>query len=295
MQIVATDIAMPLATAVARELGATELALLQTQLFSNGQIGVHSMPTQAHVVLFQAFADDVHLRIFELLLALDFFRAAGSRVTAVLPYLPYARSDRSQSPGGPVPARMVGSVIEHIGLSRLITVELHMPQVGGFFRCPVTNVSFLPALIRHFNDGAKSGWTVVSPDLGGAKRAEELAVALGCPMAVIRKHRNHNVRQGIDVLGEVAGRSVMLIDDEINSGQTLFSAAALLRSRGAGSINAVVAHALFTRDAVAGLSTSGFDRIIVSDSTSPRAIPEGVEVVSIAQDIASTLQSAYAP
>jgi ribose-phosphate pyrophosphokinase len=290
VQIVATDIAMPLASAVARELGACEPAALKTQTFSNGQIEVHVASAEAEVVLFQAFADRVHDRLFELLLALDFLRSGGAQwVTAVLPHLPYSRSDRPAATGGPVPARLLATLMEHAGLSRLITVEAHAPQIGGFFRCPVTNIEFAPVLARYLGNIVADDWTVVSPDLGGAKRAERLALSLKCPVAIMRKHREQNAWIGVDVLGDVAGRAVMLIDDEVNTGQTTLSAADLLRSRGARSVSLAVAHALFTCDAVTRLCASAFDRVIVSDSTGSRILPEKVEIVSVAGEIAAAL------
>ncbi|MBW4421894.1 MAG: ribose-phosphate diphosphokinase [Myxacorys californica WJT36-NPBG1] len=290
MQIVATETAMPLANAVVRELRGAAATKLQTQTFSNGQIEVRFTGSHTDVVLFQVFADCVHDRLFELLLALDLLRAAGAqRLTAVLPHLPYSRSDRPAATGAPVPARLLASLMEHAGLSRLVTVEMHAPQISGFFRCPVTNIDFVPALARHLSDVPPENLVVVSPDLGGAKRAERLAIALRCPVAVLRKHRENDIRKGVEVLGEVAGRAALLIDDEVNTGQTLLSAADLLKSRGATSVCLAVAHALFTPDAVARLCTSSVERVIVSDSTGSRIFPKNVEIVSIAGDIAACL------
>lgn len=283
---------MPLAIAVAQHLGSTKVHAIQTEMFSNGQIGTR-LPvalTEADVVLFQAFADDVHRRLFELLLAIDLARAGGARrVTVVMPHLPYSRSDRPAVTGEPVAARMLAAIIEHIGISRLITVELHTPQISGFFRCPVTNIDFMQVLACYLDGDHATDWIVVSPDLGGAKRAERLAAAMKCPMALVLKHREHGVRRGVEVLGNVTGKAVLLVDDEINSGQTLISAAELLRSRGAKRISLAVAHALFTSDAADRLPTAGFDRVIVSDSSGSGILPNNVEIVSIASEIAASL------
>jgi ribose-phosphate pyrophosphokinase len=282
---------MPLATEVARSLGTGRVLPLQTQVFSNGQIEVKGDFAGPEIAIFQAFPDRVHDRLFELLFILDLLRARGCQhLTAVLPHLPYARSDRPAIVGGPVPARLLAELMEHAGLSRLITVELHSPQVTGFFRCPVINIEFLPALIRHLDRRPARNWTIASPDLGGAKRAERLAAALKCPLAVIRKHREGDQRRSVEVLGEVARRDILLVDDEINTGKTLFSAADLLRARGASSVSLAVVHALLTPEATTQLQTSDFEYVFVSNTTAIDVQAKEVEVISIASEIVAALQ-----
>ena len=132
---------------------------------------------------------------------------------------------------------------------------------------------------------------VVSPDFGGAKRAEQLAATLNCPVGIMRKHRHNKTTHSEDVLGDVSGRAVILIDDEINSGRTVFSAAARLKACGATSICLAVAHSLFTPEAAATWQNSSIDRIIVADSIGRREyLPAGVETVSISEEIASVMR-----
>lgn len=292
MKLVATETSAQLASAVARELGIAGASGVTTQIFGNGQMEVRTETADDEVVVFQSFPDRVHDRLFELLFALDGLRTGGaSRVTAVLPHLPYSRSDRPASDGAVPPARLVAALMEQAGLSRLVTVELHAPQLAGFFRCPVINLDFAPMLVRHLRETGMQNLTIVSPDLGGAKRAERVALALGRPMAIIRKWRDQDVRRGVEVLGEVADRDVLLIDDEINTGQTLFSAADLLRSRGAGSVSLAVAHALPTPDALGRLRSGPFERVIVTDSTGVHTPADVAQTISIASDIAGALRA----
>lgn len=290
MKLMATQTSAQLAAAVARELGIAGVDRIGVEVFGNGQMEVRAEIADDEVVVFQAFPDRVHDRLFELLFALDVVRAGGARrITAVLPHLPYARSDRPANIGSGAPGRLVAALMEQAGLSRLVTVELHAPQVAGFFRCPVINLDFALMLVRHLRRTGMEDCTIVSPDLGGAKRAERVALSLGRPMAIIRKWREQEVRRGVEVLGEVAGRDVLLIDDEINTGQTLFSAADLLRSRGARSVSLAVAHALPTPEALDRLRSGLFARVIVTDSTGVPTPPDAAQALSIAGDIAKAL------
>lgn len=294
MQLITTQVTAPLAASVGEILGLPPPIALNTEVFSNGQLKVCGPPDilfESKVALFQSFPDRVHDRLFELLLALDLLRARGAQqITAVLPYLPYSRSDRPAMQEGPVPVRLVASLLEQAGLARLVTLELHAPQLCGIFRGPVTNIEFAPPLARYLTPLPRDV-VVVSPDFGGAKRAEQLAATLNCPVGIMRKHRHNKTTHSEDVLGDVSGRAVILIDDEINSGRTVFSAAARLKACGATGICLAVAHSLFTPEAAATWQNSSIDRIIVADSIGRREyLPAGVETVSISEEIASVMR-----
>ena len=193
MQLITTEVASGLADAVAKRLDLSPPVVLRTERFSNGQFELRyseKVKQNDDVVLFQVFPDGVHDRLIEFLLALDLVRSrGGKKITAVLPYLPYSRSDRPAINGGPVPMRLIASLIEGAGLARLITLELHSPQLCGLFDCAVSNMEFAPILARRLARSAPNNLTVLSPDLGGAKRAEKLAIALNCPFGMLRKRR----------------------------------------------------------------------------------------------------------
>lgn len=290
--LVATGRAAPLARAVSTLLG-TALLELRTRGFSNGQIEVDLPDAMLHgeVALFQVFPDRVHDRIAELLFALDTLRARGAgRVTAVLPYLPYSRSDAPASVGGPVPARLFATLLECAGLDRLVTAELHAPQLRGLFRGPVVEIDTARIIAARLRADRPEGWVVVSPDLGGGKRAERLAGVLGAPVAVMRKRRHGEVKESYELLGDVAGRHAVLLDDEVNSGETLLSAAAVLRRRGAASVAAAATHALFAPGAEERLRAGGLDLLLVTDGTG-HAASSGppIEVLSLAPELAAAL------
>ena len=280
-------------------LGGEPPTVLTEQIFGNGQMAVSPGPGSrgtwgGDVAVVQTFPDSVHDRLFELFLAIDMVRAEGARtVTVVLPYFPYSRSDRPAFPGGPVPFRMLAGLIESLQVDRLVTFELHAPQLAAAFRCPVVNVPFAPVLARYLRNVSRTRTAVVSPDAGGAKRAEQLAEALDCPFVVMRKHRDDRLdrRQSIEIMGDVTNRTAILIDDEINSGQTAFSAAARLREAGAISVTLAAAHALFTASARNDMQHARVDRIIVTDSVGRGAdLPEGVEILPIGEDMAAALR-----
>ncbi|AAM48300.1 MULTISPECIES: ribose-phosphate diphosphokinase [Rhizobium] len=297
LRIAATETSAKFASTVHRALTRSGITILNTQVFSNGQMAVTPRDggLGGNVVVVQTFPDSVHDRLFELFLALGAVRARGPRtITAVLPYLPYSRSDRPAFDGGPVPVRILAGIIETLGIDRLITFELHVPQLCAAFACPVVNLQFAPALVRHLGSAAVDGDMVVSPDFGGAKRAEHLAALLGCPFAVMRKHRrdDDDFRESVEILGDVAGRTIILIDDEINSGQTAFSAAAHLKAAGARKITLAAAHAIFTPSLNENWGRSQIDRIVVTDSVGRTDnFPDSVEVVSIGNEIAGALQA----
>jgi ribose-phosphate pyrophosphokinase len=298
LTVVASACAAPLARAVSALLG-TGLLELRTRGFSNGQIEV-DLPQAAldgDAALFQLFPDRVHDRITELLFALDTLRARGARrVTAVLPYLPYSRSDAPASPGGPVPARLFAALLECAGLDRLITAELHAPQLRGLFRAPVTEIDTSRLIAARLRATRPDGWVVVSPDLGGGKRAERLAAALAAPVAVMRKRRHGEVKESFELLGDVAGRHAVLLDDEINSGETLLSAAPILRRRGAASVTAAATHALFAPGAEERLRAGGLDLLLVTDGTGCATSPgPPIERLSLAPELAAALAGKRPP
>jgi ribose-phosphate pyrophosphokinase len=237
-------------------------------------------------------ASPVSENLLELLFGLRALRAAGPRrLTAVVPYLPYARSERPETPGAAVPARQVAEWIEDAGADRLISVDLHAPQIAGFFRIPVfelTAVHRLAAAVRHWGVGPLA---VVSPDLGGAKRAAALADALGAPLSLIRKRREADGRAiAFELLGEVSERSVVLADDEIATGGTILSATELALREGCRSVAVAATHAIFAGDALRRLEESRVERIAVTDTLpTPRGSPK-LEIVPVAPLMAEALR-----
>lgn len=244
----------------------------------------------ADVAYAQSGAPHVNELLVETLFSLDAIRAARpARVTAVLPYFPYARSDKQETPEGPVPARLVAELIERAGAERVIAFDLHSSQLAGFFRVPVRELTARNALVAAIRAWALRDLAIASPDLGGAKRAGRVAAALGAPLALFRKERTAGGVKS-ELLGEVTGRSVVIVDDEIATGATVVAAARLALERGARSVSAAATHAVFAGDALARLAAAGVDRVLVSDTIEcqPGTGP-AVEVASVAAELAEVL------
>lgn len=290
--------ALPNALAAARRLAAelgTEARAVGVSRFANDQrqVSLPSPPASgAEVVLVQTFPDDLHGRLMELLLALDALaKRWPKRLTAVLPYLPYARSDRPVAPGAPVALRLLADLLESAGSDRIVTVALHSPQTVAAFRCPVLDLDPMPLLADACAlDRAEA--VVVAPDFGSAKRAESVAYRLGLPLAVMRKRRAEGRKEILDVLGDVAGRRAIFVDDEINTGETLAKAVRAARDAGATGAQALIVHGAFTAEALSLLTDRALDRIVVTDSVE-RPLPpcERLETVSLAPVLAEALRS----
>jgi ribose-phosphate pyrophosphokinase len=281
-----------LAEQVAGALGAA-CQRVQTQRFENENLACRAVGIDAEgrdVAFFQAFPSPVSDHVLELLFGLRALAAlAPRRLTAVLPYLAYSRSDRAEAPGEPIPARLLAEFVECAGAARVVSFDLHSPQLAGFFRGPVVELSARRVLARALRAWGLADPVVVSPDLGGAKRAARLAADLGCPLALVGKERT---REGVAVrslTGDVRGRSAVLCDDEIATGGTLIAAAELLLARGARSVHAVATHGVLAGDALDRLERSPLQRILVTDSVPLRRASPKLEVVSVAAELAAFL------
>jgi ribose-phosphate pyrophosphokinase len=283
---------MPLAQKVAGMLS-TQCHVLRTERFANENLACRALGLDAEardVALFQAFPSATSDRVLELLFGLQSLAATAPwRLTAVLPYVPYSRSDRPEARGEPVPARLLADLVECAGAQRLVAFDLHSPQLAGFFRAPVVELSALPVLSRTVRAWELVNPVVVSPDLGGAKRAARLAAALGCPLALVAKERTRERVVIRTLAGEVRDRSAILVDDEIATGGTLLAAAELVLARGARIACAVATHGLFAGDALEQLERSPLERILVADTVPLRSSSPRLEVVSIAAELAAFL------
>jgi len=244
----------------------------------------------AEVVYVQTSTPPVNENLVEALFSLDAIRAARPRrLTALLPYLPYARSDRPEAPEGPVQARLVAELLERAGADRIIAFDLHSPQLAGFFRVPVLELSALRALVSAIRAWQLQDLVIASPDLGGAKRAGAAAAALGVPLVLFRKQRRGREVTS-ELLGEVANRSVVIFDDEIATGGTMIAAARLALDRHARAVCAVASHAVFAGDVLTQFARVGIERVLVTDTVPLREAEHGkLEVVSVVPELAEAL------
>ncbi len=258
---------------------------LRVERFANENLvceAAHLGLEGAEVVYVQTCLPPVHENLLETLFSLDAIRAGRPRrLTALLPYLPYARSDRPETPEGPVQARLIAKLFERAGADRILAFDLHSPQLVGFYRIPVRELSALHALVAAIRAWKLADPVIASPDLGGAKRAGAAATALGVPLVLFRKQRRGREVTS-ELLGEVADRSVVIFDDEIATGSTMISAARIARERGARAVAAAATHAVFAGDVLDKLAGAGISRVLVSDTIPVRTSgPLEVEVASV--------------
>src|SRR5262245_63399608 len=265
-----------LARALCRRLK-VPLSPSTTTTFSNGCLGVQLQANcrEADVFIVQPLSPPVQEHLMELLLMLDAARGApAARITAVIPHFSYARSDKKDAPRISIAARLVADLLVTAGASRVLTMALHSPQVHGFFSVPVDHMNAMKVLAGHFRRQKLKNTVVVSPDLGNAKAASHFARSLGLPVAAGSKTRLSDDRVVIDALvGDVDGKNVIVIDDEIANGGTMVEVLEQLRRRGAKRISVACTHGLFTSKASARIGAQPDIEEIVTTDTVP-IVPE---------------------
>jgi ribose-phosphate pyrophosphokinase len=239
--------------------------------FSDGEILVEIAENVrgGDVFVIQSTCTPVNDNLIELLLMLDAFRrASASRITAVVPYYGYARQDRKVAPRVPISAKLVADLITTAGAARVLTVDLHAGQIQGFFNIPVDNLFATPVLLRYVRERLNDrDVTVVSPDAGGVERARAFAKHLGAALAIIDKRRSRaNEVAEMHIVGDVGGRTAVLVDDMIDTAGTLAAAATALRQDGAAAVFACCTHAVLSGAAIERLEQSALNELIVTDT-----------------------------
>ena len=239
------------------------------------------------VYLVQATAFHVNDNFMELLFWIDAFkRASAEKVTVVIPYFSYAKGDKKDEPRVSIRARVCADAIESAGADRVVTMDLHAPQIQGFFRIPVDDLYALPVLCDAARKCAPPNLVVVSPDAGFAKKARLYANHLNVPLAIAHKsRREHNEKAEIvELIGDVRGKTALLVDDFTISAGTLIDAAEKLMDHGAEAVMAVVTHGVFSVGARNALDNSCIQKVLVTDTveTQPEPLSSKVEVVSVA-------------
>jgi len=266
--------------------------------FSNENIFVRLLESVRgnDVFVVQPFASPLSQSIMELLIMIDALkRASAGRITAVVPYYAYGRTDKKDQPRVPITARLLADLITTAGANRLLTVDLHAGQIQGFFNIPVDELTATYLLARHFQEQRIPDLVVVSPDLGNAKRARNFAETLDAPLAIVEKRRPSN-RDGrteaMNVIGDVAGRTALLVDDEIDTGSSITQAARLVLERGARQVVVAATHAVLSGPAIQRLNDSPISEIVVTDTIPlppAKQLPK-LTVLSVASIIGQTIQ-----
>jgi len=258
----------PLAEKIVKELGQT-LGHCDIKAFSDGEIWVkfNDNIRGCDVYLVQSTNPPAE-NLFELLIMIDAARRASARkVNAVIPYFGYARQDRKDQPRVSITAKLVANLITQAGADRIITMDLHAPQIQGFFDIPVDHLYSSAVLVKHFKKLKLANLAVASPDVGGIKMARAYAKRLEADLIVIDKRRpRQNEAEIMNIIGDVRGKNILIVDDLVDTAGTLCNAVKALKDAGAKDVYAACTHPVLSGSAVERINTSGLKKIVVTDS-----------------------------
>ncbi len=272
-----------------------DLADVHVNAFPDGEtfVKINENIRGEDVFIVQPTCPPTNHNVMELLIMVDAARrASAERITAVIPFFGYARQDRKDQPRVPITAKLVANLLTSAGVDRVLTMDLHAPQIQGFFDIPVDHLYAKPALIGYIRDkvGDPSGLTVVSPDVGGVKMARAYADAIGSDLAIVAKHRVSATKvEAMNVIGDVKDRDVMLVDDMTETAGTLCAAAEILARHGARRVFAGVSHAVLGKLGRERIRDSAIEEVITTDSV-PQAGGEKVHVCGIAGLLAEAIR-----
>lgn len=284
-----------LAEEIAEHLG-LPLGEMETYRFADGEVSVRIVESVrgADVFVIQPMSPPVNEHLVELLVILDALRrASAGRVTAVIPYLGYARQDRKTKPREPITSKLVANLLTASGADRILAVDLHTGQIWGFFDIPLDHLPSRMLLAAYFREKKLKNVVVVSPDIGGTGRAREFAAELGAPIAIIDKRRDqpNQVKEITHVIGKVYRRTAILVDDIVDTAGTLVAAAAALIGRGVEDVYACCTHPILSGPAIDRLASSPIRELVVTN-TVPVSVSKQIDkvrVVSIAPMLAEAI------
>ena len=297
MKIVACNSNRPLAEAVAAALNVPlTRALIRRFADMEVFVEIHENVRGEDVFVIQSTSYPANDNLMELLITLDALRRSSARrVTAVIPYFGYARQDRKTASRSPISAKLVANLITEAGAHRVLTMDLHAAQIQGFFDIPVDNLYAAPLFTRDIQERYKGREVmIVSPDVGGVLRARQIATRLNCDLAIIDKRRERAGHSEVmNVIGDVAGRDCILVDDIVDSGGTLCNAADALIRQGARSASVYVTHGVLSGGAVARIASSPIELMILTDSimaTEAVRLAHNIRQVTIAPLLAEAVR-----
>ena len=292
----------PLARAIAKELGVT-LGECDVRSFSDGEIrlDIHETVRGSDVFVVQSTSEPVNNHIMELLIMIDAFkRASAGRITAVIPYYGYARQDRKAKARDPISAKLVADIITTAGADRVLTMDLHVAQIQGFFNIPVDHLLGIPPILAPYYaekfENEKDNIVVVSPDLGSVGRVRSFAERLDIPLAIVDKRRpKANVSEIMNIIGDIKDKKVILVDDLIDTAGTIVNSAKALAERGAKEIYACCTHGVLSGPAIERIAKSEIKELVVLDTIN---LPQTkridkIKILSVAPVLADAIQRIY--
>jgi ribose-phosphate pyrophosphokinase len=277
-----------------------DLGQASTEPFSDGEFNFYIQENVrgSDVFIIQSTCPPSDKHLMELLIMLDAFRrASAERVTAVIPYFGYARSDKKDRPRVPIAAKLVANLIATAGAHRVLTIDLHASQIQGFFDIPVDHLYAAPELVGYYKENPLDNLVVVAPDTGGAERARAYAKRLDAGLALCDKRREKaNVAEVMNVVGDVDGKNCIIIDDMCDTGGSLCKVAEALHKAGAAQIHACFTHAVLSGEAVERLDNSYIEKIVITNtiplSEKARAFKK-IHVTSVGRLLAKGIKSIH--
>lgn len=288
-----------LAMEICAALG-VQLGKAQVGRFPDGEVRLQILENVrgADVFVIQPTCRPVNDNLVELLVMLDALsRASAFRITAVMPYFAYARQDRKDRPRVPISSKLVADLLTSAGADRVLALELHAGQIQGFFDIPVDHLYATPVTVAYFRRLKLKNLVVVSPDTGGVERARAFAKRMSIPLAIVDKRREDaHVVEVFNIIGEVQGKTCLLVDDMIDTGGTLVQSAKALKEKGAEKVYACCTHGVFAGNAVERICASPLEQVIATNSI-PLS-PEGkqcgkIKVLSVAKLLADAIRSIH--
>lgn len=292
----------PVAKQIAECLG-VPLGKSDVGTFSDGEISVSVLESVrgSDAFIVQSLSAPVNDHLMELLIMIDAFkRASAARITAVVPYLGYARQDRKSKARDPISAKLVADLITTAGADRVLTMDLHAPQIQGFFDIPVDHLLGAPILTPYFKEKQVTNneeFVVVSPDLGSVTRARSFAQRIDCPIAIIDKRRQRaNVSEVMNIIGDVKGKKVILIDDMIDTAGTLCNAAAaVVEKGGATEVYACATHGVLSGKAIERIEASAIRELVLLDTIQlpPSKKIDKIKILPVAPVFAEAIERIY--
>jgi ribose-phosphate pyrophosphokinase len=290
-----------LAKAVADEIG-TELMDVDSRTFANGEIYARfeGSVRGSDAFILQSYGHPVNEWLMEQLIMVDALkRASAKRITVVMPYYPYSRQDKKGRGREPISARLIADLFKTAGADRIMSIDIHASQIQGFFDGPFDHLFGMPVLLEHFRKTLDPDTlTVVSPDMGRVRVADVWSDKLGAPLAIIHKRRDPLVPNQVsvhEIVGSVAGRTCLLVDDMIDTGRTIVKAAEALKKAGATNVVVAATHAIFSEPAPTILNSDFIDQVVVTDTLPLRDDQrfEKLKVLSIAPLLARAITEVF--
>ncbi len=302
LQIFSGNAHRPLAEEICQYLG-IELGRANTTRFPDGEFNFQILENVrgGDVFIVQSTCPPVDAHVMELLIMIDAFRrSSADRITVVVPYYGYGRGDKKDRPRIPISARLVANLITTAGANRVLTVDLHAPQIQGFFDIPVDHLFAAPVMIDYFAAQPIDNLVVVAPDPGGAERARAYAKRLDADFAIVDKRRDksqpgHSEAEVMHVVGNVEGRNVLIVDDMVDTAGTLTKVAEALHKKGAQRILTTCVHAVLSGNAVERICNSPLEKVVTTNSMPPKddCLAPRFEYLSIAPLLAEAIKSIH--